>query len=220
MGTAGDNRGREGQPSPRPEGRRRADAERNFAAIVDAALVAFSERPDATMADVALAAGVGRVTLYAHFPSREALLEAAVHRAVADLDAALGHDVTDDLPARDALRAVIRSSWQAIDRAGRLSIAAQRTLAPERLRQMHGAVLDRLDGLVERGRADGAFRTDLPAPWMVTTIYSLFHAAAEDVGSGRLDAADAAPVLEATLLAALTAPSPPARAGRHQQPRR
>ena len=50
--------------------RRRSDAERSIAAIVGAAVDAFGRRSDVSMSEIATAAGVGRVTLYAHFPSR------------------------------------------------------------------------------------------------------------------------------------------------------
>ena len=50
--------------------RRRSDAERSIAAIVGAAVEAFGRRSDVSMSEIATAAGVGRVTLYAHFPSR------------------------------------------------------------------------------------------------------------------------------------------------------
>ncbi|PZG15983.1 TetR/AcrR family transcriptional regulator [Nonomuraea aridisoli] len=57
----------------RPASVRRADAERNIAAILDAATRLISADPTVSVADIAKAAGVGRVTLYGHFPSRKAL---------------------------------------------------------------------------------------------------------------------------------------------------
>jgi hypothetical protein len=53
------------------------------AAVVAAATRVFCEQPQVSMADIARAAGVGRVTLYAHFPSREALLEAVLAGTIA-----------------------------------------------------------------------------------------------------------------------------------------
>lgn len=193
--------------APPARARRRADAERNIAAILDAALACFSEDPQATMADIAHTAGVGRVTLYAHFSSREELLEAALDRALAEVaEASAAVDAeTGDVSADEVLRRHIRSSWWVLDRHRQLFEVAQRSLPPGRLRDRHAPALGDFDGLLARGQAEGVFRTDLPTGWLVTVIYSLFHAAAEDVNVGRLRRADAAGVLEATLLPMLTA---------------
>lgn len=188
--------------------RRRADAERNIAAILDAALRCFGEDPQATMADIARAAGVGRVTLYAHFSSREDLLEAALDRALAEVAAAsatVDADASAELAADAVLRRYIRSSWWVLDRHRQLFAVAERSLPPQRLRERHAPALGDFDGLIARGQAEGVFRTDLPAGWLVTVIYSLFHAAAEDVNVGRLRREEAADVLEASLLPLLAA---------------
>jgi len=55
----------------------RADAERNRELLLGAARAAFAEHgTDASLRDVARRAGVGIGTLYRHFPTREALVEA------------------------------------------------------------------------------------------------------------------------------------------------
>src|ERR671929_169881 len=61
--------------------KRRADAERNIQAIIDAALEALANDPDASMAEIARRAGVVRATIYMHFPTREALLDAVMEEA-------------------------------------------------------------------------------------------------------------------------------------------
>lgn len=192
-------------PTDQPS-RRRADAERSIAAIIDAGLDCFSSNPDATMTAVARAAGVGRVTLYAHFPSREALLEAVLAHAFAQADAALDSEALDQEPAPRALARLIQSSWRILDRHRSLLVAATRTLGPSRLRDYHARVLGRVERLVASGQREGAFRTDLPRGWLVATFYSLMHAAAEEVDAGRLAPSAAGDVLHATLLAALAAP--------------
>lgn len=65
----------------RPAGRKlRADAQRNYDAIVAVARAAFAEHGvQASLDDIAKRAGVGPGTLYRHFPSRSRL-----HRAVLD----------------------------------------------------------------------------------------------------------------------------------------
>jgi AcrR family transcriptional regulator len=186
--------------------RRRADAERSVAAILEAATTCLSREPNVSMADVARAAGVGRVTLYAHFPSREALLDAILERTIAAAGGVLEGGEPDRGPAAEALRRLLLTSWQVLDRHRRLFEVAQRELGPARLREHHDPAMRRIEQLLTRGQAEGVFRTDLPLSWLVTTIYTLLHAAAEEVNAGRLDPAEAGPALDATLQSTLAVP--------------
>ncbi|MFG2749737.1 TetR/AcrR family transcriptional regulator [Streptomyces xanthophaeus] len=201
------------RPGPRPRPRR-ADAERNTAAIVDAGLDCFLADPQASMAAIARAAGVSRVTLYSHFPTREALLDAALDRAVSEAAAAL--DGVHGQPADGAdsisgpggtaeeLGRLVRTSWRLLDRHSAVFVAVSATLPPERLRERHERILAPVRQLVLRGQEVGELRSDQPADWLVTVVYSLVHAAAAEVQAGRLDPADAPEVLTSTVLAALT----------------
>ena len=61
----------------------RADALRNRERIVDAARAAFAERgTDASLEEIARSAGVGIGTLYRHFPTRHALVDAVFRESV------------------------------------------------------------------------------------------------------------------------------------------
>lgn len=151
-------------------------------------------------------AGVGRVTLYAHFPSREAVLEAVLERTISQAGVIIEERRPEEGPADEALRRLLRSSWQILDRHRRLFEVGQRELGPAVLRKYHDPAIDRIDKLIARGRRDGVFRTDLPSSWLVTTVYTLLHAAAEDVNADRLPQEDAGHVLEATLMSALAPP--------------
>jgi AcrR family transcriptional regulator len=63
-------------PAARP---RRADARRNFERILSEARLVFAESgPEASLEEVARRAGVGIGTLYRHFPTRRALVEAVL----------------------------------------------------------------------------------------------------------------------------------------------
>jgi AcrR family transcriptional regulator len=63
----------------------RSDAQRNKAEILAAAVRAFTKDADASLEGIAKAAGVGIGTLYRHFPTREALVEAAWRNEVKKL---------------------------------------------------------------------------------------------------------------------------------------
>jgi TetR/AcrR family transcriptional repressor of mexCD-oprJ operon len=186
-----------------PAARRRADAERNIAAILEAGLTCFSRSADASVAEVARAAGVGRVTLYGHFPSRQELVDAVLGHAISKANTALDAVAIDHGPADEALARLIGSSWRIIDQHRGLLAAAQAHLPPARVRHHHDQAMARVEQLIARGQDEGEFRTDLPRSWLVATFYSLMHGAAEEVDAGRLDPAGAAGVLVATILAAL-----------------
>src|SRR6202012_89589 len=88
--------------------RPRADAERNHARLLDAAKAAFSSAHASeqapTLEQIARAAEVGIGTLYRHFPTREALVEALYRKELADLCAAAAELLKSHAPEQ-ALRA-------------------------------------------------------------------------------------------------------------------
>ncbi|KUJ42909.1 transcriptional regulator [Streptomyces albus subsp. albus] len=79
----------------------RADARRNRERILEAAVRAFSERgADAPIDAIAKAAGVGSATLYRHFPTREALVEAAYRNELARVCDSVAELLADFPPDR------------------------------------------------------------------------------------------------------------------------
>ncbi|TMR08494.1 TetR/AcrR family transcriptional regulator [Nonomuraea turkmeniaca] len=185
---------------------RRADAERNIAAILEAATRLLSADPGASVADIAKAAGVGRVTLYGHFPSREALVDAVLDHTVGVADAVLEDPSIDAAPAPEAMEKLLRSSWEILDRHRRLFVAADRVMATERIREHHDRPLRRVERLIARGQRDGDFRTDLPLSWLVTTFFSIIHSAAQEREAGRLAPENVERVLVTTMLSVLEQP--------------
>lgn len=195
-----------GQPSP-SEARRRADAQRSIEAILDAALAHLSRSAEVNIVEIARAAGVGRVTLYGHFPTREALVDAVVARAIAHTGQALDAVDLDSGPATAALARLATSSWQILNQHRQLMVAGNRHLGAGRMRAHHDQVMDRVRGLLARGQSEGDIRTDLPVDWLITTYYALLHAAADEVNAGRLDAARAGHLVATTVTAALRPPA-------------
>jgi AcrR family transcriptional regulator len=178
---------------------RRATAERNVQAILDAAEDLLSRSGQPSVSAVAIEAGVSRVTVYAHFPTSEALLEAVVRRAVGRSTAALDEARPDSGPAPEALDRVLAAGWQELDRYGAVGAAAATQLSPDALTRTHESAHERVRGLIERGQADGSFRTDLPAGWLVASCFALVHACAAEVRAGRIDAARGLDVLTTTI---------------------
>jgi TetR/AcrR family transcriptional regulator, mexCD-oprJ operon repressor len=177
----------------------RAIAERNVGAILDAAEELLEERAAASISAVAARAGVSRVTVYAHFPTWEALLEAAVERAVRRTMTALEATHPDDGPPVQALERMLTAAWQHLARYGAMAQAVAEQLSPQAVTRTHQVAHRTVGALLERGQADGSFRTDLPAAWLVTACIALIHACAQEVRADRIGERDAARILTATV---------------------
>jgi AcrR family transcriptional regulator len=86
----------------------RKDARRNREKLLAAAVELFAERgTEGSLEEVAKRAGVGIGTLYRHFPTREALVEAAYRNEVAQLRSA-ADELLAQLPPDEALDAWAR----------------------------------------------------------------------------------------------------------------
>src|SRR5215470_454408 len=109
-----------GTPAPAPAETReprpmRADAQRNYTRLLGAASAAFLEHgaDDVSLEEIARRAGVGIGTLYRHFPTRQALLEAVYRDQVELLSARADELLQAESPGdalADWLRALVKFS--------------------------------------------------------------------------------------------------------------
>lgn len=171
--------------------RRRADAERNRQALLDAAREALAEGSGPfSLEAVSRAAGVGIGTLYRHFPTREALVTAAYEAQVEDLLSQVG-PLLDAMPPREALREWLgqfarfvstkRGMLDAL-RLGMIESAQQHDVAAMRDR-MAGAIAPMLDA----GARDGSLRADAqPADVVLLVAGSLMPVQTDEVQTERL----------------------------------
>lgn len=183
----------------KPPPRRRADAERSIAAILGAARDLFGSGANPSMSEIAQAAGVGRVTLYGHFPSRDVLVEAVVAEAITTTNEVLDGLDLDNRVADEALVVLVRTSWSVLSTYRRLRTVAVSELDPQRLRTVHARATNHIERLIDRGRDEGVLRTDLPRDWLVATFFAVLHTAADEVNGGHLTADQAPDVLTATV---------------------
>lgn len=169
--------------------KRRLDAERSRAAVLDAAITVLGRQADASIEDIAAAAGVVRQTVYAHFPSRTTLLGAVVAHLTAETASALDAlDLTTPPPDK-ALRLWLEASWAIMQRypvllSPIIADAVPTTDEPER----HRPVTTQLSELVRRGRQTGVFDAHQSEDWMISAIIALGHAAGQQVAADRMSA--------------------------------
>lgn len=182
----------------------RSDALRNRDAILDAAIECLSADPGASMADIAKAAGLVRVTVYGHFASREELIEAVLIRTIDRSEAELA-EIDLDGDAVAALDRLVRRSWRIVDTFHRLLGVAEEALSNDRIMAHHAEPMARVQALIERGQREGSMRRDLGAEWLTSCYTAILHAAAAEMRAGRLAEADADGVVAATVVSLLTA---------------
>jgi AcrR family transcriptional regulator len=148
------------QPVPRKP---RTDAQRNRERILEVAKEAFTRfGASASLDDIAKQAGVGAGTLYRHFPTRDALIE-AVYRSEVEKVAAAERKFAATMPPLDALRA-----WMLlfVDH-----IAAKQIIAPalnsvgggasKLYEGSRGLIQAAMSALVKRAIKSGDIRKDL-----------------------------------------------------------
>jgi AcrR family transcriptional regulator len=174
-------------------------AARNVEAILDAVEELLRQEGHATISAVAAHAEVSRVTVYAHFPTWEALLEAAAERAVLRTMAALEEARPADGPATQALERVLAVGWQHLARYQAMAQAVSELLSSEAVTRTHQAAHHPMAILLARGQADGSFRTDLPAGWLAHASIALIHACNDGVRSGVIDPGDALRILTTSI---------------------
>jgi len=184
--------------------RRRADAERSVARILDAAVDALASDPEASMAEIARRAGVVRATIYVHFPTRDALIDAVTRRAIAEATATIKAAEPERGDAADALNRVVVSAWRTLERYHAL-VAINTQLPQAELHARHRPVLAILEPLIERGQRDGSFRSDVPAAWHLSMVMALIHAASGELQAGRVPEQHAEAALSTTVLGAVRA---------------
>jgi AcrR family transcriptional regulator len=141
----------------------RADAQRNRARILEIAKDAFTRSgANISLDDVARQAGIGAGTLYRHFPTREALLE-AVYRTEVEKLAAAEQKFAETMTPIEALRAWMLLFVDYIA-AKQIIAPALNTLVgrPSKLFQASGALIKgAIHALVERAVESGDIRPDL-----------------------------------------------------------
>lgn len=160
----------------------RADAARNRARLLEAATAALTAPGSKAAGSVSLEAiardaGVGIGTLYRHFPSREALIEAVYRAELAEVSASAA-DLLRRYPAVVALR-----RW--MDRYAGF-VAAKRGMA-ESLRAVfdsgavgpadtRAAIVGAVETLLKAGAAEGSLRADVRADDVVSSLLGIFLA--------------------------------------------
>src|SRR5262245_40854942 len=156
--------------------------DRAAAAILDAAAHVLADHANASLAEVAAAAGVSRATLYRYYPNREALLEALAAAAVAEAAARLADAALDRAPVEQAIERILRALVAVGDRYA--------VLLRERVdhdeAEAERVLGEPIRAVFARGIETGVLRNDLPEEVLMEFFGGLLHAAVKLAGRREL----------------------------------
>lgn len=141
----------------------RADAQRNRQRLLEVAVRAFSQGgPEVTLDAIAKDAGVGIGTLYRHFPTREALVEAAYRSELDKLCDAVP-ELIANLPAEDALRAWMDRFLEYMTTKRGMADALRQVIASGGNPYVHSLakLSAAISALLDAGARAGTVRTDV-----------------------------------------------------------
>jgi AcrR family transcriptional regulator len=143
------------------EGPKRGDALQNRDRIIRTAFEVFGTKGvDASMPDIAAAAGVGSATIYRNFPSKEALVDALVMDCLTNLERMARAAAAESDPW-EALVGVVRAVADLQLQNRVLShFLGGRIAGSSELQAKRNLVYGILDDLVERSKRPGQLRSD------------------------------------------------------------
>jgi AcrR family transcriptional regulator len=158
----------------------RADAQRNRDRLLEVAVQAFShDGPDVTLDAIAREAGVGIGTLYRHFPTREALIDAAYRSELARLCDSVD-DLLRDLPPDQALRAWMDSFTDYMSTKRGMGEALRAVIASggDPFSQSRARLIAAATTLLRAGVAAGSLRPDVAPEDLLASLSGISLATA------------------------------------------
>ncbi|MEM1156520.1 MAG: TetR/AcrR family transcriptional regulator [Pseudomonadota bacterium] len=143
-------------------------------AIIEAAIKTFLLNPDAGMSEIAQVSGVGRTTLYRHYDSKQALVQAVALHCLEEIDAVL--EPVYSMQGRQAIEATFELLLPVADRYRFLShIWSEAEDDPMVSKKMHESDRD-MAWLLQQAQQIGEIDKALPAVWLTMffdmTLYS------------------------------------------------
>src|SRR5580700_6437185 len=176
--------------APRPM---RADAQRNYDRLLQAAVAAFAEHgaDDVSLEEIARRAGVGIGTLYRHFPTRQALLEAVYRDQVDAVRVRAEELLASETPGQalaDWLRVLV--AFSSTKRSLTAALLASFGKDSELLSSCSTVIFGAAESLLARAQQEGTVRADADAMDLIRLVHAVNiasqHTSADPGQSDRL----------------------------------
>jgi AcrR family transcriptional regulator len=167
--------------------------------LLNAAGELLATKPTASLAEIAEYAGIGKATLHRYFASREALILALGYRALEMVTQAISASQPEHGSAREALQRIIEGL---VPLGDKLYFLLREPLLESHADFVAAESASQLPilALMQRGQANGEFKSDLSAEWILHYLNYALFATWQSIYDGHVARRDAARLLITTLL--------------------
>ncbi len=150
---------------------------------------ALADQPRASMGQLASIVGLSRATLCRHFPTREAMMQAMSEAGITSAEQAIARAHPSEGTAKDAIKRLIEELLPIAELYAYVDQQMQTDATTEtRVQPLRSSLI----ALFQQWQGSGALRVDLPAAWLLESMFALLRSAAAMIRSGRLARRDAA----------------------------
>ncbi|MCG8613291.1 MAG: TetR/AcrR family transcriptional regulator [Pseudomonadales bacterium] len=151
-------------------------------ALMESSVKLLLVNPQATMSEVAVAAGVGRATLYRHYPTKLSLIEALAETCVQELDAACAHIEAEAQSATQAIELLFSAMAPQAEKLKVLALLDQ--YDSSQLKQIRARQDQEILELIEWLKQEKAVDNNVPNDWLLILIDNLIYSSWILMGKG------------------------------------
>lgn len=155
-------------------------------ALLDASFQILVSNPHASLSEIATQAGVGRATLYRHYPTREVLIAAIAMESLQLIDKALQPINEQGLSGLKAVKAMVSALLPLAERFHFLQMIWTTAELDQVVMKMYEEQMNTIWYWISAGQKAGEINASISAEWIVTVLDSMLYGAAWMLANGRM----------------------------------
>lgn len=147
-------------------------------ALLDASFRVLLHNPHASLSEIAVQAGVGRATLYRHFPTRELLLKAIAVESLRLVQSAMAPSITAKSHGLKAIKELVKALLPLAERFHFLQMIWTIIELDKDVIELYQHQMNTINGWIVQGQREGELNPNITPDWIVSVLDSMLYSAA------------------------------------------